>query len=449
MNGVNPHAVLPDIGAAGVEQVVPCPPSRPRPPRPPNPGSSLSSFAQLEKELLKSKVEFVAAEKVAQALKEKVAALESLRKLYCKSPMPPSAPNQSKSKATGVDDGGSETDDSEAEEMASIVAAEISYGDAAGRGGDHGAYDNVNNLNNAACAVRDEEMLTMLEAAQLGHDAPQKAADKINGIKELQAHARGHMSRKKLKLRQTGRGVAADASPALPAASSSTSHHTATASAPVSPTMEEGEAGLGDNRVVFLGKSQDEGALFEGTDEEIVAAAIIQAGYRGYRVRKFNRSKHDGVMVGDAVTADDVKYVQVDEEVAVIYDSMQVVDETHAAAASADMISGEVDIQAQDEEEMAEMLEAAQLGHTARQKAVDKIDAVKELQAHLRGKMARSKRKQLASSDVIDDEADANAEEEMAEMLEAAQLGHTARQKAVDKIDAVKELQAHLRGKMA
>ena len=241
-------------------------------------------------------------------------------------------------------------------------------------------------------------MLDLLESAQLGHLARQSALQKIAAVTELQAYARGAMARwKQLK---GGRAL-------------------------------DGEAGTG---VKYNDDESplEEGAPLEGTDEEISAATIIQAGYRGHVVRKINRSSHTGArsVVGTGVAADDIDDVTVDVNVdgavgvdpslqmnvgvelnaefnkvddAVTPTDVDTVVDNAAVPQDGDAIGGDGSATSDgvggnddddDDDAMLDLLESAQLGHLARQSALQKIAAITELQAYARGAMARLKRQE-------------------------------------------------------
>ena len=124
------------------------------------------------------------------------------------------------------------------------------------------------------------------------------------------------------------------------------------------------------------------------------ASVTIQSGFRGMRARKEVAQKRAEQYVAKAGTDEAPLFEGIDENAEL--------SEEHAARADGEANEFDAD---DDDDEALELLEAAATGHLTRSSAIEKLNAIQEIQALLRGELARKKRNEMAGGDDVADDS--------------------------------------------
>ena len=124
------------------------------------------------------------------------------------------------------------------------------------------------------------------------------------------------------------------------------------------------------------------------------ASVTIQSGFRGMRARKEVAQKRAEQYVAKAGTDEAPLFEGIDKNAEL--------SEEHAARADGEANEFDAD---DDDDEALELLEAAATGHLTRSSAIEKLNAIQEIQALLRGELARKKRNEMAGGDDVADDS--------------------------------------------
>lgn len=308
---------------------------------------------------------------------------------------------------------------------------------------------------------------TVIQAGFRGHQARKSLNEQQEAATTIQAGFRGHQARKSLKGGQIDESSAEDGAEAEVEAEAESEE----AAGKAGPTDSEKEQAVLEIQAAFRGnqaRKESESAMQAAKED--LAAAKIQAGFRGHQVRKSIAAETEAATTIQAGFRGHQVRKQLKEKEAAVLEIQAVMRgyQARMAAETIGAFKAAIGVK-MSEEDAARIIQSRWRGFVARKQLREKEVAVLELQAAFRGHLARSEAQNIVAEKAAEGavaagaadaaaaeggadtkvDADADDDDDMLEVLEAAAEGHLARTKAKQKIEAIQELQAHARGIVA